>query len=193
MSDLNISTTHFSLALQASSRAIYFNSLEITLLLPPDHKLNIDVNGELPPLDPVVPILPKVYNLADFLMESYYSSITTQTGNDLKLALQGIVSTMTKRSYGDACYILLYSDESIEHSGYDFGLYDGDLMKAEWTNGSTWNREHVWACSQMKLTAQDRPDEKTKNHTSDLHNLRVACGPTNGHHGDLFFDDADIA
>ncbi|MDR2867661.1 MAG: endonuclease [Acholeplasmatales bacterium] len=190
-SNLSLEATSFSLSLSASARAIYFESVRITLDLPEGHNLNIIGGDTILDLPPVSISLPKLYSLDEFNSTNYYASINNLTGETLFQGLRSIISNMTKRSYGEARYILQYTDEDILHTGYDYGLYDGDLIKATWDSGATWNREHVWACSQMKLTSQDRPDEETKNHTSDLHNLRVACGPTNGHHGDKFFDEVD--
>ena len=34
-----------------------------------------------------------------------------------------------------------------------------------------------------------RPDGDTKNHATDLHNLRVTCQNSNGMHGNKFYDD----
>ncbi|MDR2822791.1 MAG: endonuclease [Acholeplasmatales bacterium] len=188
---VSLTTTAFSLTLQATQRAIYLESIELGLELPENHGLNIVGSEILPELSPVSIDLPVLFSLASLNLVDYYSSSTGLAGEALKLALRTKLSNMTKRSYGDARYVLQYTDEAIGHDGYLYGLYDADLIRATWDSGSTWNREHVWACSQMKITSQDRPDESTKNHTSDLHNLRVACGPTNGHHGDSFFDYVD--
>lgn len=43
----------------------------------------------------------------------------------------------------------------------------------------------------MNLTGTVRPDESTRNHTSDLHNLRVACTAGNGFHGNKFYDETN--
>ena len=41
----------------------------------------------------------------------------------------------------------------------------------------------------MNLTGDARPGDSTKNHTSDLHNLRVSCQMSNSKHGDLYYDE----
>jgi endonuclease I len=189
--ELNVDASSFSFSLVSRSRAIYLQRIEILLSLPLDHNLNI-VNEEDSVLGPVKINIAPSFDISSFNKTAYYLPAQNKEGNDLLLALRSIISNMTKRSYADAKTILLYTDESVEFDGYLYGLYDGDKIKAKWDSGSSWNREHVWACAQMQITANTRPDEETKNHTSDLHNLRVACGPTNGNHGNLFFNDYDI-
>lgn len=69
-----------------------------------------------------------------------------------------------------------------------YGTFDEDNIKAELSG--TWNKEHIWLCSQMKLDGKDpRPDSDTKNHATDLHNLRVSCQGVNGAHGNKFYDN----
>ncbi len=69
-------------------------------------------------------------------------------------------------------------------------FYDGDYIPCS-ING-TWNKEHVWACSQMKLNGKEsRPDSDTKNHATDLHNLRTTCQSSNGYHGNKFYDETN--
>ena len=95
---------------------------------------------------------------------------------------------MTRIGYQDATDIIRYTDEDPENPGYMYGAWDGDLIPA--TEDVSWNKEHVWACSHMKLNGVDpRPDGNEKNHASDIHNLRVACTWANGLHGNLHYDE----
>ena len=101
---------------------------------------------------------------------------------------------MTRISYGGDAEIMRYTDESVEKPGTLYGVYDGDLISG--TADGTWNKEHVWPCSQMKEGGVDpRHDSDTKNHATDLQNFRVSCQNSNGKHGNKFYDvaDSDIA
>lgn len=105
----------------------------------------------------------------------------------LKEELSARVSGMTRLSYGEDTAIMRYTDESLDKPGTLYGIYDGDLISG--TADGTWNKEHVWPCSQMKEGGVDpRPDSDTKNHATDLHNLRVSCQNSNGRHGNKFYD-----
>ncbi|MDR1697980.1 MAG: endonuclease [Erysipelotrichaceae bacterium] len=191
--ELEVTTESFSITLQAKARAIYFQKIEILLDLPENHGLNISSGNDIPD-GPVVINIPKEFDLSSYSDSEYYRNVSIENDTVLLTTLRTTISSnMKARSYADAKSILLYTDEDVENPGYDYGLYDGDLIIARWDSGASWNREHVWACAQMQLTDVTRPNESTKNHTSDLHNLRVACGPSNGHHGNLFFDDYDVA
>ena len=95
---------------------------------------------------------------------------------------------MTKLSYGEDSNFMLYTDESIDNPGYMYGTFDGDNIKAELSG--TWNKEHILSCSQIKLDGQDtRPDSDTKNHATDLHNLRASCQDANVTYGNKFYDN----
>ena len=72
-------------------------------------------------------------------------------------------------------------------------MYDGDNIVAEWMAGSTWNREHVWPCAKMALEDEIRPSGSTRNHASDLHNLRAACPTVNGYHSDKFYSNTNTS
>lgn len=93
-------------------------------------------------------------NYTAITKEEYYKDIDFESDVETLTAdLSTLISEMTKISYGDDTYIMLYTDESVSNPGYLYGLYDGDLITAD-ANG-TWNKEHVWACSQMKLDGKD--------------------------------------
>jgi endonuclease I len=194
LNDLNQVTTTFSFSLQAQARAMYFYSLEFSVLVP--NNLNLDIYSDSLEADPVLPGKNNIpaLNYEPITIEVYYADINFNASKEtLLLSLRNLLTNMTKTSYGQAKTMLQYTDESVTNPGFLYGLYDGDLIKATWDNGASWNREHVWACSQMQITSQARPDEDTKNHSTDLQILRVACGPSNGEHGNKFYDNENTS
>jgi endonuclease I len=192
--NLETTTENFAFSLTANARAMYFCVLEISFLIP--EEFNLDIYQDTLEADPVVPGengIPSI-NYDAITPSAYYDSIDFSKPKELLLAdLRNLLTNMTKTSYGQAKTMLQYTDESTTNPGFLYGLYDGDLIKATWDNGASWNREHVWACSQMQITSQARPDEDTRNHSTDLHVLRVACGPSNGEHGNKFYDNENTS
>lgn len=145
--------------------------------------------------DPITPgtgsIPSTKYTVSSSTVTNYYKDIDmTETGTKLEKDLHDLISSMTMYSYGDARYILCYADESVYYPGYVYGFYDGDLLNAEWDQGATWNREHTWPCVRMYASNSTggRPDNYTKNRTSDLHNLRACCSTGNTARGAGYFD-----
>jgi len=193
VTDLNVPTDFFRLTLKSTVKAMYFYSLSFTLSVP--LSVSLDIYGDevvALPVTPGVNGIPAIqYPLVP--LETYYGTTNlTLTSDSLVLALRSLVSVMTKKAYEDAKTILQYTDENPAKPGYDFGMWDGDNIYATWDSGASWNREHVWACAQMQLNGVDpRPAEDTKNHATDLHNLRVACQLANGFHGNKFFDEVN--
>lgn len=192
---LNEPTTSFTLSLSATSKAVYFYSLSLSLFVP--DSLDLDLAGKDEDLVPAVPGengIPAT-NYEEKSADEYYAGIDFgESDAELEEDLSVLVSTMTRISYGDDTEIMRYTDESVEKPGTLYGVYDGDLISG--TADGTWNKEHVWPCSQMKEGGVDpRPDSDTKNHATDLHNLRVSCQNSNGKHGNKFYDvaDSDIA
>lgn len=118
-------------------------------------------------------------DLANVELNSYYSNITNQIGESLKLALRTTIQTgINKRSYGEARYILSYSDRNPQNQDYLIGMYDNDIIVNYWIgegNGA-WQREHVWPNSKLGIP---RVDNNSRNIGSDLHNLRAISGSTN--------------
>lgn len=191
--EINQTITDFSLTLQSTgSAAIYLYSLSFSIETAYDSKLEITEDIYNPvPVEPGKNGIPNI-NYQPTTLEEYYIGIDfNKDGSTLLIDLRNKISNMTKTSYSDAKTMLLYADENPKTPGYLYGLYDGDDIKPIWDSGSSWNREHVWACSQMNLTGTVRPDESTRNHTSDLHNLRVACTAGNGFHGNKFYDETN--
>jgi endonuclease I len=194
-SGLSSPSSAFRLSLVSEARAIYFNSLAFSVSVPAE--VDFPICGDEIAASPVTPGqngIPAIsYPLADG--NDYYAGIDlNEEGEGLLAELRPLVSTMTKRAYGDAKYMLQYTDENPAKPGYDYGMWDGDDILATWDSGASWNREHVWCCAQMKLNGIDpRPGESDKNQATDLHNLRVACQMANGFHGDKFFDEENTS
>lgn len=189
--DLDITTNHFTFKLMAiNAAAIYFNSLTFTVGIPKSLVLDISVDQILPKT-----IIPgdNVPALRFFeTKEIYYENVDlTATGETLKTNLRTKVSEITRTSYGEAKTMLIYTDENVNNPGFLYGMWDGDNLDADWTTG-TWQREHVLSVSNMGLGGVNRPTETTKNHGTDLHNLRAACASSNGVHADKHFDNEPV-
>ena len=187
--NLNEEVNDFTISLSAQSKAFYFDTLTITCITSSDSTLQLKTDNDT--AEPAVPGQNGVPSTkyAPISKEEYYQDVDlTLTGDVLKNELNSKISKMTGRSYGDAKTMLQYIDENPSKPGYMYGLYDGDDIIPTWDSGATWNREHVWACAQMNLTGTARPTDSTINHSTDLHNLRVACASMNGYHSDKFYD-----
>lgn len=188
--DLEIPTAGFTLSLQAvTSAAIYFHSLTFTVAIPVEVVMDISADEIKPKtIIPGSNGIPAA-KFAPITLEDYYSSVNLEaTGSELVASLRAKITALTRTNYGDAKTMLIYTDESYDDPGFVLGMWDGDLLDADWSTG-TWQREHVWACTNMGLGGDNRPGESTKNQGSDLHNLRAACPGSNGAHASLHFDN----
>lgn len=187
--DLYEPITQLDLSLSTTAKAIYLHTFSFTAFVPENSSINLST--DLKEAKPVVPGTNGIPlgNYEPITKEEYYKGTDlTLAGAELKSELNSKISNMTKISYGDDTNIMIYTDESVETPGFIYGVFDGDLLPAE--NNGTWNKEHVWPCSQMKLDGKDpRPSSSTKNHATDLHNLRAACQNSNGAHGNKFYDN----
>lgn len=211
--DINTITDKLTLNLKAkgSKGGVYIKSIAISLLTKADSKLDFTGNTPDKPVDPDKPVnpdkpvepelpqgseikpgqglIPKTnYTLSNNIVEEYYKLFDlTLKGNNLRknIATNNKVKTMV--SYGDSRYMLQYTDEMINKPGYVFGMYDGLAIKATWESGTTWNREHVWACNHMQHNGISRPDNGDKNHMTDLHNLRACTDNVNSSRGNKYF------
>ena len=181
--DLDVSTSSFSLTLVTiASKAMYLNTISFTLEIPDDLQPITLVPGDN---------VPSIKFPATSL-ETYYSGVDLNaTGTALVTSLRSKISNFTRTTYGDAKTMLCYTDESVANPGFLYGMWDGDLLPAEWGTG-VWEREHVWACANMGLGGDLRPGESTKNQGSDLQNLRAACSGSNGKHGNNHFDNDPV-
>lgn len=199
-SNLEEKGTEFKLVLKSNvAKAMYLHSLKFTAEIPSNSGVSLTediIKAE--PIEPGKNGIPTLsYPLENYDDDAYYKDVNDQI--DLGASKENIESTLrssiqikTKTSYGDAKTMLIYADESKTTPGFLYGLYDGDLIKGEWTSGGSWNREHVWPCAKMGLGGSNRPNDETKNHGSDLHNLRAACPTANGKHGDKHYDEKGV-
>lgn len=117
------------------------------------------------------------YYQTDYEPGSYYYSAKNLLGEDLRLELKNIIRTgFTKRSYGEARYILSYSDrDPLNNNESVRGIYDNDVIATVWISQGpgAWQREHVWPKS--KLGVSD-VNNNSRDIGSDIHNLRAITG-----------------
>ena len=187
--ELEIESSSVSFSFKASARALYIYSIGFGLKVPSDINLSLGADSDIvaDPVTPGVNGVPQI-NYQPLSIDEYYIGVdTSAAGTTLVKSLRTLISDMTSTSYDDAKYMLQYIDENPAKPGYLYGMYDGDDILSEWLAGSTWNREHVWPCAKMALEDEVRPDASTRNHTSDLHNLRAACPTVNGYHSDKYY------
>ncbi|ADR22497.1 hypothetical protein MATR_36570 [Marivirga tractuosa] len=120
----------------------------------------------------------------------YYDSANGKTGDQLKAALNDIISGHTTYPYSssgiDVWDILKEADKDPNNSANVIGIYSGFSMdaSAEYNNGDGWNREHVWAKSRGDFGTSEGPG-------TDCHHLAVADISTNGARGNMNFDYGD--
>ncbi|VEU82681.1 endonuclease I family protein [Acholeplasma hippikon] len=117
------------------------------------------------------------YTEAGFGTGEYYYDAKNKTGDELIISLRTIVNTnFNPISYGDARYVLSYSDRiTKDGETYVYGMYDGDKIATEWigSGAGAWQREHVWPNSKLGIP---RVENSSKNQGSDVHNLRAITG-----------------
>ncbi|HZJ89344.1 MAG TPA: endonuclease [Bacilli bacterium] len=188
---LDTFTTDFSLTLKANSAAMYFYSLELNFHVNNDVSFVVTRDSE-----EGIPVVPgkngiPLATYTPISKEDYYpATIHEKTGESLKLELRSLLTTMTKTSYDDARFMLQYTDENINNLGFLYGMWDGDDILPTWDSGASWQREHVWPASRMHKSGEtDRPSGSTRNHATDLHNLRVVCPAANALHANHFLDE----
>ena len=188
-SNLNIKTSSLKLTLY-NTKGCYLKSLKIVFDNPPFKvfKDNV-VFGEVKPDGVMAPIT----NFAVISKEQYYKDIDfSQTGEHLREALHVRVNDGKQlNSYGDARYMLVYTDERVDKKGVLYSVYDANEIKPEWSS-NVWNREHVWPCSKMVINGLEaRPKDSDKDHRSDLHNLRALTRSLNIERNNLYFAEED--
>lgn len=187
--DLNEETNTFSLTLTAKEKAMYLKSISLNVKVPEGSDINL--SGDSTSSNPEQPEKDNIPNPNYTLIsvDDYYQDLNFDLeGEALIEELRTLISEMTKINYGDARYILQYTDENPNKPGTLYGLYDGDEIIQKWDFGNTWNREHVWPCAQMELDGDARPQNDTKSHATDLHNLRAACVTVNNMHSNKLYD-----
>lgn len=117
------------------------------------------------------------YSLTDYEAGDYYYSAKNLIGENLANQLHIIINDgFNKVSYGDARYVLAYSDRDPENNNESVrGIYDSDVIATYWigSGAGKWEREHVWPNSKLGVASVNN---NTKNQASDLHNLRAITG-----------------
>ncbi len=119
----------------------------------------------------------------------YYESANNKTGDELFLELRTIIQkNFNPVSYGDARYVLSYSDRDPDDETKVIGIYDNDVIANYWigTGQGAWQREHVWPNSKLGIP---RVNNNSKNQGSDLHNLRAITGINQTRSNRYFEDD----
>lgn len=122
-------------------------------------------------------------------VSTYYKDIDFSS-TKLKENLHDLIANMTFQNYGNARYYLQFIDENPAKVGYLFGIYNGMNIVNTWDSGTSWNREHVWPQSKMQITTS-KVNNSTKNHLSDLHNLRAINSSLNSSRGNGIFGEGD--
>ncbi len=120
--------------------------------------------------------------------DEYYSDINFNVESSILFdSLKDLVNDgFTAYEYGEARYILQYTDEYINGNGYLFGTYNGKMIEPEWDKGVTWNREHLWPASRLPsgTHSNDKADEG-----SDLFNLRVSDSGINSSRSNDYYSE----
>jgi len=131
-----------------------------------------------------------IYPLQAQIPSGYYDAANGKTGEQLKAALNNIISGHTTYPYSssstDVWDILKEADRDPNNSANVIGIYSGFSMDAaaEYNNGNGWNREHVWAKSRGDFGTSEGAG-------TDCHHLAVADISTNGARGNMNFDYGD--
>ena len=152
----------------------------------------------------------------------YYDQLNSSSNVITDLALQ-LRNTISYVSYGDARYVYVKYDNDSQVVLYDVpssntyrkvpsygeeGWGDGGKITTP-TFSLSLNREHVWACNDMRImptngsrrlseyvgfnllsgTFDYRPGNTDRGHFTDLHNLWNALAGPNGTHNDHFYGE----
>ncbi|MER7082239.1 Endonuclease I [Saccharopolyspora kobensis] len=116
--------------------------------------------------------------------EDYYQDAQGKTGEELKTALNGIISTgTTTLSYDQVWDALKVTDEDPNNSSNVVLLYTGRSQSKDSNGGDPdqWNREHVWAKSHGDFGTAPGPG-------TDVHHLRPTDVSVNSERGSKDFD-----
>ena len=120
--------------------------------------------------------------------DEYYSDINFNVESSILFdSLKDLVNDgFTAYEYGEARYILQYTDEYINGNGYLFGTYNGKMIEPKWDKGDTWNREHLWPASRLPSGTHEngKADEG-----SDLFNLRVSDSGINSSRSNDYYSE----
>ena len=128
------------------------------------------------------------YTVADAATaDSYYSSITAQSGTELLGQLHDLLTnTHTKyTSYNDVkTYSVKTDPGSASNTVMEFYTHI-DINNSNFDNSGGWNREHVWAKS-LSNGCWD-----TSGGGSDLHHIRPAEKDLNNHRGNMKYGEVN--
>ncbi|OEV03843.1 endonuclease I family protein [Streptomyces oceani] len=115
--------------------------------------------------------------------DGYYKDAEGKTGQELKDALNGIISEQDVLSYDEVWDALKVSDQDPENSGNVILLYSGESRSGDANGGGQgdWNREHVWAKSHGDFGTSPGPG-------TDAHHLRPTDVSVNSTRGNKDFD-----
>ncbi|MGW7353595.1 endonuclease I family protein [Streptomyces sp. NPDC054784] len=115
--------------------------------------------------------------------DTYYEDAMGKTGDELKSALNGIISEQTTLSYDDVWEALKATDKDPANDGNVILLYSGESRSADANGGDSgdWNREHVWAKSHGDFGTSPGPG-------TDVHHLRPTDVTVNSTRGNKDFD-----
>ena len=120
--------------------------------------------------------------------DEYYSDINFNVESSILFdSLKDLLNDgFTAYEYGEARYILQYTDEYINGNGYLFGTYNGKMIEPKWDKGATWNREHLWPASRLPSGTHEngKADEG-----SDLFNLRVSDSGINSSRSNDYYSE----
>ncbi|SOD62335.1 Endonuclease I [Streptomyces zhaozhouensis] len=121
--------------------------------------------------------------VADF-DDAYYADAEGLTGQPLKDALHGIISSdVTTLTYSEVWDALKVTDRDPADPDSVVLLYTGDSRAADANGGNVgqWNREHVWPQSHGDFGTSPGPG-------TDLHHLRPSDVQVNSDRGNKDFD-----
>ena len=116
--------------------------------------------------------------------DGYYDDAEGKTGDELKAALNGIISEQDVLSYGDVWDALKQTDEDPDNSNNVVLFYKNESSPKDNNGGDSgnWNREHVWAKSHGDFGTSPGPG-------TDLHHLRPADVQVNSIRGNKDWDN----
>lgn len=115
--------------------------------------------------------------------DAYYKDAEGKTGQELKDALNVIISEQTTLSYDDVWEALKATDQDPADTANVILLYSGESRSADANGGDSgdWNREHVWAKSHGDFGTSPGPG-------TDIHHLRPTDVTVNSTRGNKDFD-----
>lgn len=124
---------------------------------------------------------------------TYYDDVENLTGNDLLLGLHDLMfeTHKTYTSYDDvgSREYQRYIDPYPGKDGYVIGFYSHRAIKADW-DGSSYNREHVWAQSLSGKTTSKGDDlYGDTGGGADMHHIRPEISGLNSSRGNKLFGE----